>query len=69
MPKLLTLVHAAVIGCGVIGCSDQSKAVVDAPVPDAYEFARDGQAGSLMGAFDFTQPPRDPLILSTRTCQ
>ncbi len=30
--------------------------------------ARDGTAGSLMASFDFTQPPRDPLILSTHTC-
>jgi phospholipase C len=30
--------------------------------------ARDGSAGSLMDAFDFTQPPRAPLLLSTRTC-
>ena len=30
--------------------------------------ARDGVAGSLMGAFDFSQPPRDPLILQRRTC-
>ena len=34
-----------------------------------YTFARDGQAGSLMGAFDFTQPPRAPMLLQTRTCQ
>ncbi|MGZ3451482.1 MAG: alkaline phosphatase family protein [Polyangiales bacterium] len=30
--------------------------------------ARDGSSGSLMEAFDFTQAPRDPLLLSTRTC-
>ncbi|MCU1277682.1 MAG: Phospholipase [bacterium] len=30
--------------------------------------ARDGKVGSMMGAFDFTQPPRPPLILPTRTC-
>ncbi len=30
--------------------------------------ARDGKAGSMLGAFDFTQAPRAPLILSTRTC-
>ena len=30
--------------------------------------ARDGTAGSLMGAFDFTQPPRAPLMLQTHTC-
>jgi phospholipase C len=34
-----------------------------------YVNARDGQAGSLMEAFDFEQPPRDPKILKTRTCQ
>ncbi|MEO6419128.1 MAG: alkaline phosphatase family protein, partial [Polyangiaceae bacterium] len=28
--------------------------------------ARDGSAGSLMGAFDFTQPPRPPLLLTPR---
>jgi hypothetical protein len=32
------------------------------------EHARDGSAGSLMEAFDFTQTPRDPLLLQTRTC-
>ncbi len=30
--------------------------------------ARDGTAGSLMAAFDFTQAPREPLVLSTHTC-
>ena len=30
--------------------------------------ARDGTAGSLLGAFDFTQTPRAPLILKTHTC-
>ena len=30
--------------------------------------ARDGSAGSLMGAFDFTQAPRAPLLLTPRTC-
>jgi phospholipase C len=30
--------------------------------------ARDGVAGSMLGAFDFTQPPRPPLLLQTRTC-
>ena len=30
--------------------------------------ARDGTAGSLMGAFDFSQAPRPPLPLKTRTC-
>lgn len=30
--------------------------------------ARDGIAGSLLGAFDFTQTPRDPLVLTTHTC-
>jgi phospholipase C len=30
--------------------------------------ARDGTAGSLMDAFDFTQPPRAPLVLATHTC-
>ncbi|HEX8793557.1 MAG TPA: alkaline phosphatase family protein [Polyangiaceae bacterium] len=30
--------------------------------------ARDGDAGSLMGAFDFAQAPRAPLPLTTRTC-
>jgi len=30
--------------------------------------ARDGQAGSLMGAFDFQQTPRPPLMLQTRAC-
>ena len=29
---------------------------------------RDSEVGSLMGAFDFSQAPRDPLILQTRTC-
>ncbi|MBX7097396.1 MAG: hypothetical protein K1X89_06780 [Myxococcaceae bacterium] len=29
---------------------------------------RDAVAGSLMGAFDFTQAPNPPLILSTRPC-
>ncbi len=30
--------------------------------------ARDGVAGSFMPAFDFTQTPREPLILSTHAC-
>jgi phospholipase C len=30
--------------------------------------ARDGQAGSLMGAFDFTQPPRAPMLLQEHAC-
>jgi phospholipase C len=30
--------------------------------------ARDGRAGSMMDAFDFTQSPRAPLILTPRTC-
>jgi phospholipase C len=30
--------------------------------------ARDGTAGSLMDAFDFTQPPRAPLVLATHAC-
>ena len=29
---------------------------------------RDSQVGSLMGAFDFSQTPRDPMLLQTRTC-
>lgn len=31
-------------------------------------FARDSIAGSLMGAFDFKQAPREALVLKTRTC-
>jgi phospholipase C len=30
--------------------------------------ARDGTAGSLMGAFDFTQAPRSPMILTPHSC-
>jgi phospholipase C len=30
--------------------------------------ARDGNAGSMMGAFDFTQAPKPPLVLPLRTC-
>ena len=30
--------------------------------------ARDGKAGSLMAAFDFTQPARDPMLLQTHAC-
>jgi phospholipase C len=30
--------------------------------------ARDGSAGSLMGAFDFNQAPREPLLLEKHTC-
>ncbi|HEY1546421.1 MAG TPA: alkaline phosphatase family protein [Kofleriaceae bacterium] len=30
--------------------------------------ARDGRSGSMMGAFDFTQAPKAPLMLTTRTC-
>ncbi len=30
--------------------------------------AQDGQANDLMGAFDFTQTPLQPLVLNTRTC-
>jgi phospholipase C len=35
-------------------------------VRDAH--ARDATAGSLLGAFDFTQPPRPPTPLPIRTC-
>jgi phospholipase C len=31
--------------------------------------AQDKQANDLMDAFDFTQPPLDPLVLQTRTCR
>jgi phospholipase C len=30
--------------------------------------AQDGQANDLLGAFDFTQQPLDPLVLQTRAC-
>lgn len=30
--------------------------------------ARDGRAGSLMSAFDFSQTPRAPMLLPTRSC-
>jgi phospholipase C len=30
--------------------------------------ARDGRGGSMMGAFDFTQTPKPPMLLTTRTC-
>jgi phospholipase C len=30
--------------------------------------ARDGVVGSMMSAFDFDQPPRDPLVLTKQTC-
>jgi phospholipase C len=30
--------------------------------------ARDGRVGSMMDAFDFTQTPKAPLVLTTRTC-
>ncbi|MFT3692057.1 MAG: alkaline phosphatase family protein [Kofleriaceae bacterium] len=30
--------------------------------------SRDGRAGSMLDAFDFTQTPKEPLILQTRTC-
>ncbi|CAN5491889.1 hypothetical protein BH09MYX1_BH09MYX1_65100 [soil metagenome] len=30
--------------------------------------ARDGTSGSMMSAFDFTQTPRDPLLLETHAC-
>lgn len=30
--------------------------------------ARDGTSGSMLGAFDFNQPPRDPLLLTPRVC-
>jgi hypothetical protein len=33
-----------------------------------YQHARDGLAGSLLEAFDFAQPPRDPLLLPVRPC-
>lgn len=35
---------------------------------DRDPHARDGAAGSLLGAFDFEQPPRPPLLLATRAC-
>jgi phospholipase C len=30
--------------------------------------ARDGVAGSLLGAFDFAQAPRPPMLLTPRSC-
>ena len=30
--------------------------------------ARDGHAGSLLGAFDFSQTPRSPMLLPTGSC-
>lgn len=30
--------------------------------------ARDDKVGSMLDGFDFTQPPRAPLILTQRTC-
>jgi len=30
--------------------------------------AQDAQANDLLGAFDFTQAPLDPLVLQTRSC-
>ncbi|MEO8554980.1 MAG: hypothetical protein ABI678_33605, partial [Kofleriaceae bacterium] len=30
--------------------------------------ARDGRVGSMMDAFDFTQAPKPPLVLTARTC-
>ncbi len=30
--------------------------------------ARDGKVGSMLDAFDFTQAPKAPLVLTTRTC-
>jgi len=30
--------------------------------------ARDGIAGSLLGAFDFSQKPRSPMPLTRRSC-
>jgi hypothetical protein len=30
--------------------------------------AQDAQANDLLGAFDFTQTPLDPLVLPTRSC-
>src|SRR3569833_1439759 len=30
--------------------------------------ARDGRAGSMLDAFDFTQTPKEPLLLQPRTC-
>ena len=31
--------------------------------------AQDGQANDLFGAFDFTQTPLDPLVLTERVCK
>jgi hypothetical protein len=30
--------------------------------------ARDRDANDLLGTFDFTQPPREPLLLEERDC-
>ncbi|HXU74654.1 MAG TPA: alkaline phosphatase family protein [Polyangia bacterium] len=38
------------------------------PISSIDPDARDGKAGSMLGAFDFTQAPRAPLILQQRTC-
>ena len=38
------------------------------PISSINPAARDGQVGSMLGAFDFTQAPRPPLVLPTRTC-
>ncbi|HEY2748166.1 MAG TPA: alkaline phosphatase family protein [Polyangia bacterium] len=38
------------------------------PISSIEANARDGKAGSMLGAFDFTQAPRAPLILTQRTC-
>ena len=35
---------------------------------DTDPHARDGKAGSMLEAFDFTQAPRAPLVLDKRTC-
>jgi phospholipase C len=41
----------------------------DLPMMSATDpLARDGKAGSMLDAFDFTQEPKPPLVLPLRTC-
>ncbi len=62
---------------GVVDHTVSEQASIPRLVEDVFDLprmhavdpnARDASAGSLMSAFDFTQAPRDPLVLAPRTC-
>ena len=65
----------------VIGKDDQGRIREQSSVPtfiedvfglprmaSRYQHARDDRVGSLIEALDFSQPPRDPMVLGVRDC-